>query len=330
MPTQPVSGGVQLIEKSLWDERDNGAALTRALQGVAPAMEVDARLSADGVFLLSHSDTTASGKSISSSTAADLTGLSGLAEALPLRAALEVLAAHPDKHLVVEVKTLGESSVQENNAERLRALALASGVAERITISSLSPSILLLVHRVWPEVPLILNAAIVPVFSYPTGWFGRLVAKRLRAGRGYLKLGFRQKYVVLATGEGALTRPRVQGADGVDGDVSYALTELPEALLQVLRDQAARGVRFGGAVSVASVTAYCNGLRRIVFLRGYADRIHAQAIAALHQRGVNVQSTTWGAINTETRVADWQPVTQLRRLLAAGFGRNDMVYTHGI
>ncbi|MDR0435902.1 MAG: hypothetical protein LBH11_03955 [Propionibacteriaceae bacterium] len=320
-----ATSGTQLIEKSLWAEPDVIADMERALGGVAPAMEIDVRVSADGAFFVSHDATTPSGKTIGASVE------SQLVDAVRLRLALDVLAANPGKHLVVELKSLGDTAAQSDNAMRFKEAVAAARVAERITVSSLSPSILLAVHRVWPEVPLILNAGIVPVLSYPSGWFGRWLANRLHASRGgYLRLGLRGRYAVLATGEGALEYPHVKGADGSAGDVMYALTELPPQLLSVLQDQASRGVPFGGAVSVATVTAYCNGLRRLPFLKGYASRISRQAIAAVHAQGVNVQTTTWGAINSKATVADWQPAAQLTRLFAVGIGPCDMVYTRGI
>lgn len=314
---------MQLVEKSLWAEADVLADLRRAFDGGAQAMEIDARLDADGNFVVAHGTRSPSGRLIAETNA------TGLGDAVPLAAALALLASYPAKRLVVEVKTLGRHAGQEANARHLADVVAAAGVAGRVSISSLSPAILLAVHRVWPAVPLILNGALAPVISYPDGPVGRCLARRLASHRGYWRIGVKGRYIVLASGAGALAAARDNDAAAARGETIYVLTELPAELAAVLCAQRAAGVVCGGAVSVANVTTWCNALRRLG-LRVWPQRIGRRIVATVHKLGLNVQTTTWGAINSATNVAVWRPENQIKQLLAEGLGPDDIVYTRGI
>ena len=313
---------VQLVEKSPWRVPDVLAEMRRAL-AVAPAMEIDVRLNADRCFVVAHGTASPGGKPIAQ------THSSELKDVVPLEAALAVLAQHPGPRLVMEIKTLGRAHEHDATASHLVALVTSAGVADRVSVSSLSPAVLLAIHRAWPDVPLILNGALVPVVSYPDGPVGRFLADRLHRGRGYWRVGWRGRCVVLGDITGALRAARDHDAAAAQGETIYAITSVTGELADILRTQARHGTALGGAVSVATVTGWCNVLLR-AGLRRLPTHQSKRIVEAVHAEGLNVQTTTWGTINRPTGVAMWRPQTQIRRLVRDGLGDHDVIYTRGV
>jgi len=113
------------------------------------------------------------------------------------------------------------------------------------------------------------------------------------------------------------------------GETVYVLAAIPEDLLEVLQEQKVNGAGFGGAISIANTSAWCNVLR-LVGASSAASRISREIIGVVHNLGINVQTTTWGAINSPAKTRKWLPAEQINHMVADGIGSSDVIYTRGI
>ena len=313
---------LQLVEKSRWHEQDIKTDVIRAFSEGAPAMEIDVRADISGRLYVHHADKLPNGLLLSRSHAEQLGDVPLLSDIL------SVLAEFPSAHLVIELKTMGSIAEQPEVMSRLVCLLNKEHVINRVSIASLSPSLLLAAHATMPTLPLILNAGWTPCISYPCGRFGKNIAKRLESGRGWFTLGTHKSFVVIASGRGALRYPMEGGADGCGHTNLYALTQFPEQLIEVLREQTEAGYPYGGAASVANSTASSSFLRKLK-LNKWAYQVSNRAIQTVHDLGMNAQTTTWGTINKETTIQGWQPFAQIQQMIADGLSDGDVVYTRG-
>jgi glycerophosphoryl diester phosphodiesterase len=152
-------GGAALRPENTLAAFDHGLALG------ADGLELDVRLSRDGIVVVHHDatlDRTTNGSGpVAARTAAELAGIDAAArfgaagaEAFPFRGrgigvpALEtVLARYPGVPLLIELKT-GERAL----AERTVAAVRAAGAVERVALGSFSSTALRTVRRIEPRI----------------------------------------------------------------------------------------------------------------------------------------------------------------------------------
>jgi hypothetical protein len=194
-----------------------------------------------------------------------------------LASALRDFAAYNDgRHiLIVELKELGgDPNGFPEYLDRIRRMTDASGMTGHLSISSLSPGILMAANAAMPDVPLILNAGPTPML------------KRMKGGYKVFTFG-KTHEVVLAGTDDIIIR-----ADGYGKLTGYLLARVPAPLAKVMREQKARGDRFGGVITLSTVTWIATVLDNLG-MRGKARDLRREYAAVLDELGVGRMATTY-------------------------------------
>ncbi len=280
--------------------------MREALEKGRLAMELDVRRDKDGEFWVSHA--TGAKASMTPPHIHELTTeeMRERGERFTVAEAFEIFSEYHDgRHkLILELKTLGPHALQfPEVVAKLGTLIDTYDLRDAVAISSLSPGILLSVHREMPDVPLILNGGIVPGVSYERPQTAQGLIER---GMGAIRRFFLpddEKWrafgitlpwigtpseIVVSAGPESPIRP-----DGEGTQTGYALTRLPEDLVTVLQQQIAAGKDFGGMVSLSAVTILASVLETVGAHEKAAEmrRYYAEVVATL---GLGVMATTWG------------------------------------
>jgi predicted HAD superfamily phosphohydrolase YqeG len=197
---------------------------------------------------------------------------------------LEIFSQYKNEgyHLILEIKSLGNDS--ESFSDRARELqrTLANAGAENaVAVASLSPGILLAIHDVMPEMPLILNGGIQPFISYQN--------KDISLGDKKWKA-----FGIPHIGETIISDGFIpKRADGEGTHTSYAFTHLPEELVKVMKEQRDAKIKFGGYVSLSAVTILTS-IMDIVGMSKQASDMRKRYAKIITDLGLGIQVTTWG------------------------------------
>lgn len=290
-----------VLELSLQNQKDYKLADKRwirtpemmeaALQRGRLAMELDLRQDANGGFWISHATGAKSSFAPPYVHELETEKLKAMGTRTSLEHTLDTFRPYqPYGHkLILEVKDLGaEPSEHHVAAERLAGILREHGVSESCAVSSLSPTILMNVHRAMPDMPLILNGGIVPCISY-TGTDASREHPLIPKDGTWNAFGVKPfgELVVSATEE-IIERP-----DGHGMHTAYLMTKLPKQLLDVLRSQHQNEAELGGIVSLSGVTIVAS-LLDVIGAKKRASELRTSYAQIMDELGVGTMATTWG------------------------------------
>jgi hypothetical protein len=319
--TKDLLHGAILVEKSTWNEKNILADLEKFFQEGGEIAEIDARLTSDNVFVIAHWDKIQGGKYIHDLTKAEVDKIVSVPTLEEVFEMIQSYASRPGRRIVLEVKTLGAEENVDKNIKQLEKLIMKYKMGKFLIFSSLSPSILTKIADEKMKIPMILNSAIVPYLSYPRNWFFKGLRRFLsRRKHEFLRIGTRRSAVVLGTRDGIMNYPRVRGGDSWNEEIIYVATEVPDEVLEALNETR------GCAISVAPVVVVSN-LLIVVGLKRAGEKLLQRYVEKVRGLGLNIQLTTWGAINSPSRFKAWQPLRQIERFERAGVEKNDIIYT---
>jgi hypothetical protein len=224
--------------------------------------------------------------------------------------------------LILELKTLGDDPTKFPEVlQKLEAMIREKGIEESVAVASLSPGILMATHEVMPRMPLILNGGIVAGISYNEKG-EKLVDNMVPTDKKWRAFGVKPfGEVVVSAGD---TTPR--RVDGQELHTGYALTRLPNDLVQVLRKQTEEGQKHGGLVSLSAVTIMSSVLeslgakkKAVAMRKYYADIVN--------ELGLGKMATTWGqSLSKIPGLQQLSPEAQLE-IFKRELGSDTVVYT---
>ncbi len=250
--------------------------MKNALESGRLAMELDVRIDKDGEFWISHAVGARASLLPPFIHAMSTDEMEKSGRRFTLKEAFKIFSAYKKMghRLILELKTIGsDESTYAKTVTSLKELIVQAGVDEAIAISSLSPGILMAVHDIMPETPLILNGGIVPIISYERPAdkqdflersVGNLAKKIIPSDKKWRAFGVDVPWlgklfeVVISASEKTISRP-----DGHGTQTGYALVRLPDDLVNVLQQQQIAGKEFGGLVSLSAVTIFANVLEML-------------------------------------------------------------------
>ena len=323
-----------ILELSLKNQETYGLIDTRwmrdtkiveeALQKGRLVMELDIRLDKEGEFWVSHAvgaQASMFPPFIHKMTTEEMQTKS---KRYPLEDGLAAFSEYSDRghRLILELKTLGENPEKfPKTVEKLERILKEKAVKESIAVASLSPGILMEIHKKMPEVPLILNGGIIPGISY-TEKTRSLLEGILPADRKWRAFGLAPfaEIVVCASEES----PR--RADGQGIQTGYAFTRLPTDLLNILKEQHASGKKLGGVVSLSMIS----NLGHVLDALGAKERareLRAYYRNVVDELGLGKMASTWGqTLGTMPGLRHLKPEQQMRTFKKE-FGESTLIYT---
>ncbi|MBI4991739.1 MAG: hypothetical protein HZB99_00785 [Candidatus Harrisonbacteria bacterium] len=320
--------------------------MKEALEKGRLAMELDVRMDKDGAFWVSHA--TGARASFTPPFIHEMTTeeMEKRGNRFTVEEALQIFSEYNDgKHkIILELKTLGSD---EKNfpriVENLKALIDKNGLKDAIAISSLSPGLLMSVHKVFPAAPLILNGGIVPGISYerPQEQQGitekvmnYIKRKLIPADKKWRAFGIKLPWlgklseVLISASEETVIRP-----DGEGTQTGYALMRLPDDLTRAFLEQKQEGRELGGMVSLSAVTIFASVLDA-VGASEKAKEMRQYYTEVVDRLGLGKMATTWGQGLSEipflgsTLFRKLEPKEQIR-VFKEQLGKDTMVYTKG-
>jgi len=331
---QDLDRSVELLELSLDTQEQynlvdkrwarDTSSLEDALAKGRLVMELDIRMDKDGEFWASHA--------VGATTSFLPPFIHNLSTAEMVRDgkrfSLEDSLADFSKYagkghrLILELKTLGSDPEKfVTQAMKLKKMFHQHGVEGGVAVASLSPAILMAVHSVMPEVPLILNGGIVPGFSYQTKGESP-VDKIVDTDKKWRAIGAKPfGEIVFSSSDDVVQRP-----DGAGTHTAYLMTHLPRQLLEVFRKQRLSGDKLAGLVSIAHVHNVASALQFVGARRASADviRYYSNLIKEL---GVGAMSTTWGQrMSTIPGFSSLKPEEQIQTM-RDNYGSEIVIYT---
>jgi len=273
--------------------------MENALAAGRRALELDVRIDKEGGFWVSHA--TGARSSYASPHIHEMTTkeMQEHSRRFSLDEAFKVFADYKDDHkLILELKTLGPDVHKfPEVVSHLKDLIEQYKAGDSVAVSSLSPGILMEVHKVLPEIPLILNGGIVPgiTFEKPNekSLIGNLTDKFVPTDKKWRAFDMKVPglgslfEVVVAAGEDTVIRP-----DGEGTQTGYLLTRLPEDLTNVLKEQ--KDKEFGGMVSLSAVTMLASALEYVPGGHKKAETLRKYYKDVVDELGLKTMATTWG------------------------------------
>lgn len=353
---QNLRGATEILEISLQNQKEYGLVdkrwmrepefMRNALEKGRLAMELDVRIDKDGKFWVSHATGAKSSVLPPFIHAMTTEEMEEKGKRFTVDEAFDIFSKYKDRghKLILELKTLGPK--EENFPkvlESLKKLIDEKGLQEAVAISSLSPAILMATHETIPEMPLILNGGIIPGISYErpadkqtkvekaiSGLVGRIIPtdKKWRAFALNLPVFGKVFELVVSASEKTIVRP-----DGEGTQTGYALTRLPEDLINVLHEQKEGEKKFGGMVSLSAVTILASVLETLGATEK-AKEMRRYYNEVVDELGLEKMATTWGQGLTKipllgnTLFKNLKPKEQID-VFKEQLGLNTMVYTKG-
>lgn len=332
---QGIQRGADILERSLQNQetyklvdkrwmRDTGS-LREAFERGRLVMELDVRLDADGEFWVSHAVGARASFAPPYVHTMTTEEMKEGSKRFLVSEGLSVLREYQERghRFILELKTLGPDEAHFRGVvERLRAMLEEKGVKESVAIASLSPGILMAVHEVMPEMPLILNGGIVPGISYSEKGenFLKSIIPRDKKWRAF---GIGPVEVVVAAGE---TTPR--RVDGEGKQTGYVLARLPNDLVDALRSQ--RGAdgasAFAGLASLSNVSILASVLDAVGATEK-AQQLRRYFSKLVDDLGVGKMATTWGqGLSAVPGLKHLAPEAQVKVFLR-DFGLDVLIYT---
>lgn len=298
--------------------------MKEALEKGRLVMELDLRPDKDGHFWVSHAlgaKATFFPPFIRHMSTEDMHRKS---DRFSLEEALELFSRYKKQghKLILEIKSLGPGlQTHDRYATNLEGVLRDAEVRDSVAVASLSPAILMATHKAMKDMPLILNGGIVPGISY-TGIGDKFAGAIVPQDAKWRAFGLKPfgEVVVSASGE------VVRRSDGEDVHTGYALTRLPQEMVDVFRAQRKEGHKLGGLVSLSSVTILASVLdgigakQKAQELRSYYSRV-------MDELGVGKMATTWGqSLGKIPVLRNLNPREQLRTFKKE-LGLDTVVYT---
>lgn len=353
---EQLENSVNLLELSQKNQEEYGLVdkrwmrepdfIRKALEKGRLVMELDLRIDKDGEFWISHA--TGAKASFAPPFIHEMTTeeMEEKGRRFSLQEAFQIFSEYNDgKHkLILEIKTLGgKESDFENNIDYLMELISKNNLENVIAISSLSPGILMTIHKNMPKIPLILNGGIVPGFSYERTKEEQNFAENLAAGimskiipsdkkwRAFgLELPIFKKVfeVVVSSSEESVIRP-----DGEGVQTGYVLASLPKDLTNVLLEQKKAKKELGGMTSLSAVTILASVLD-MVGAKESAEKMRKYYNDVIEKLEIGKMVTTWGQglskipIIGETLFRRLKPEEQIK-VFKKELGPDVLIYTKG-
>lgn len=299
--------------------------MEHALQSGRLSMELDIRLDAEGKPWVSHatgmSGNPLAGKihTASSEQMAEGGSRFSLEEALDL---FSKYKSHGHR-LILELKSLGSDvSEFQKNLRRLEVILSEADATEQVAVSSLAPGLLMATHEAMPRMPLILNGGIAPIVSYSKvgEWVGENLVPEDSRWRAFGLAPFGE--LVVAAG---VTPER---PDGHGIHTGYAMTRLPQAFIDVMRQQREDDIKFGGIVSLSAVHNLANILEG-VGAKAKASQLRRYYKNVIDELGLGAMATTWGQEMGKVPGLSYLSPERQIETFRREFGALDLIYTKG-